>query len=209
MYDLNDMRKRKEEGRIYFPNDPDTIEKQQECLKKMYQYNKNEFSSPEEREKMLKELFAEAGEGCYIEAPFFANWGGNNVYLGKNVYMNFNVTLVDDARIDIGDYVMIGPNTTIATAGHPIDPELRRRAMQYNKEVHIGNNVWIGAGCVVLPGVTIGDNTVIGAGSVVTKDIPGNVIAVGNPCRVLREIGERDKKYFYKDEEIDLEIVEE
>ena len=208
MYDLNEMRKRKEEGRIYFPNDPDMIGMQQEHLKKMYQYNKNEFSSPEEREQCLKELFAEAGEGCYIEAPFFANWGGSNVHLGKNVYMNFNVTLVDDGEIYIGDHVMIGPNVTIATAGHPIDPDLRRKAMQFNKEVHIGDNVWIGAGSVIVPGVSIGENSVIGAGSVVTKDIPKDVIAVGNPCRVLRKIGERDKKYFYKDEEIDLEIVE-
>ena len=101
---------------------------------------------------------------------------------------------------------MIGPNVTIATAGHPIEPSLRRQGMQYNMEVHIGNNVWLGAGVIVLPGVTIGENSVIGAGSIVTKDIPANVVAVGNPCRVLREIGEHDRKYYYRDREIDLPI---
>ena len=100
---------------------------------------------------------------------------------------------------------MFGPNVTVATAGHPVHPELRRKQAQYNLPVEIGSNVWIGAGAVILPGVRIGDNTVIGAGSVVTKDIPANVVAVGNPCRVLREIGERDRKYYYRDREIDLE----
>ena len=116
--------------------------------------------------------------------------------------------MVDDADIYVGDYVMFGPNVTVATAGHPINPTLRQKAMQYNIEVHIGNNVWIGANAVILPGVTIGDNTVIGAGSVVTKDIPANVVAVGNPCRVLRPIGEKDKKFYFRDREIDIEIEE-
>ena len=113
-------------------------------------------------------------------------------------------TLVDDTHIYIGDYVMIGPNVTIATAGHPIDPDLRQRVAQFNIPVRIGNNVWIGANSVILPGVTIGDNSVIGAGSIVTKDIPANVVAVGNPCRVLREINDRDKEYYYKDMKIDI-----
>lgn len=114
------------------------------------------------------------------------------------------MTLVDDTDIFIGASVMIGPNVTIATAGHPIDPELRKKVAQYNIPVRIGNNVWIGAGAVVLPGVSIGENTVIGAGSIVTKDIPANVVAVGNPCRVLREINEIDKTYYYKDMKIDI-----
>ena len=125
--------------------------------------------------------------------------------LGKNVYANFNLTLVDDAPIYIGDDCMIGPNTVIATAGHPIDPELRQRCTQYNKPVRIGKNCWLGANVVVMPGVTIGDNTVIGAGSIVTKDIPSGVVAVGNPCRVMRPVGEKDKKYFFRNEEIDWE----
>ncbi len=119
-------------------------------------------------------------------------------HFGHHVYANFNLTLVDDTDIFVGDYVMFGPNVTVATAGHPVDPELRRQIAQFNIPVHIGNNVWIGAGSVLLPGVSIGDNTVIGAGSIVTRDIPANVVAVGNPCRVLREIGEHDREYYYR-----------
>ena len=147
-------------------------------------------------------MFMELGEECYIEPPLHANWGGKHVKLGRNVYANFNLTLVDDSYIEIGDYTMIAPNVVIATAGHPILPELREKVYQYNMPVKIGRNVWIGAGALILPGVTIGDNTVIGAGSVVTKDIPANVVAVGNPCRVLRPIGEYDRKYYFKDRAI-------
>ena len=137
-------------------------------------------------------------------APFYTNWGGKHVHLGKNVYANFHLTCVDDTHIYIGDYTMIGPNVTIATAAHPILPTLREQGYQYNAPVHIGKNCWLGAGVIILPGITIGDNTVIGAGSVVTKDLPANVVAVGNPCRILRPIGEKDKQYYYKDKEIEL-----
>ena len=140
----------------------------------------------------------------YIEPPFHANWGGKHVHFGKCVYANFNFTAVDDTHIYVGDYTMFGPNVILATAGHPILPKLRTQAYQYNMPVHIGKNCWLGAGVIVLPGVTIGDNTVIGAGSVVTKDIPSNVVAVGNPCRVLREINEHDKEYYFKNRKINL-----
>lgn len=149
----------------------------------------------------LAPSFAEIGEDCYIEPPLHANWG-SHTHFGNHVYANFNLTLVDDGDIFVGDNVMFGPNVTLATAGHPVEPERRRLGMQFNIPIHIGNNVWIGAGSIVLPGVTIGDNTVIGAGSVVTKDIPAGVVAVGNPCRILREIGEKDKLYYYKDRKI-------
>ena len=162
----------------------------------------------DKRKEMLKEMFAEIGEDCYIEPPLHANMAGAYVHFGKNVYANFNLTLVDDGQIYVGDYTMIGPNVTIATAGHPILPELREKGYQYNMEVHIGKNCWLGSGVVVLPGVTIGDNVVVGAGSIVTKDLPSNVVAVGNPCRVLREMNERDKEYYFKDRKIDYsEIV--
>ena len=121
------------------------------------------------------------------------------------MYANFNLTCVDDAAIYVGDDTMFAPNVVITTTNHTINPELREKRMQYVKPVHIGKNVWIGSGAVILPGVTIGDNSVIGAGSIVTKDIPANVVAVGNPCRVLREIGERDREFFYKNERIDWE----
>lgn len=140
----------------------------------------------------------------YGDPPFYANWGGKHVHIGKGVYANFRLTLVDDAHIYIGDHTMIGPNVTLTTATHPVSPALRERGIQYNKEIRIGKNVWIGAGVTVLPGVTIGDNSVIGAGAVVTRDIPANVVAVGVPCRVMRAIGEHDLEYYDKDKPIDL-----
>jgi galactoside O-acetyltransferase len=132
--------------------------------------------------------------------------GGHHVHLGKNVYANYGLTLVDDTHIYIGDYTMLGPNVTLATAGHPIHPELRQKGLQYNMPVRIGCNCWLGAGVIVMPGVTIGDNTVIGAGSVVTKDIPSGVVAVGNPCRVLRQVGEHDRQFYFKDRKIPPEL---
>ena len=191
-------------GDIYNPSDDTIFEEQIKCLDRLYDFNLTRPTQMEKREKMLKEMLAEVGENCYIEPPFHSNWGGKNVHLGKNVYFNFNATMVDDTHIYIGDYTMLGPNVVIATAGHPILPELREKALQYNLPVHIGKNCWLGAGVIVLPGVTIGDNTVIGAGSVVTKDIPANVVAVGNPCKVLREINEHDKEFYYKDRRINL-----
>ena len=189
-------------GEIYNPSDDTIFEEQIKCLDRLYDFNATRPTELDKRSQMLKEMLAEVGENCYIEPPFHSNWGGKNVHLGKNVYFNFNATLVDDTHIYIGDCTMLGPNVVIATAGHPILPELREKALQYNLPVHIGRNCWLGAGVIVLPGVTIGDNTVIGAGSVVTKDIPANVVAVGNPCKVLREINEHDKEYYYKDRRI-------
>lgn len=189
-------------GNIYNPGDEELFKEQIKCLDRLYDFNATRPTELEKRAEMLKELLAEVGENCYIEPPFHSNWGGKHVHLGNNVYFNFNATLVDDTHIYIGDSTLIGPNVTLATAGHPILPELREKALQYNLPVHIGKNCWLGAGVIVLPGVTIGDNTVIGAGSVVTKDIPSNVVAVGNPCKVLREISEHDKEYYYKDRKI-------
>ena len=191
-------------GELYLPGDVEIMKEQQICLDKLYDYNMTRPTESEKRQKLLKEMFAEIGEDCYIEPPFHANLGGKHVHFGKCVYANFNFTAVDDTHIYVGDYTMFGPNVILATAGHPILPKLRQEAYQYNMPVHIGKNCWLGAGVIVLPGVTIGDNTVIGAGSVVTKDIPSNVVAVGNPCRVLREINEHDKKYYFKNRKINL-----
>ncbi len=172
-------------------------------LDRMDEYNATSRLNGQKRTELLQQLFAEVGENCYVESPYFGNWAGHHVHLGKNVYINANATFVDDTHIYIGDNVMMGPNVTIATAGHPIDPELRAKGLQYNLPVTIGKNCWLGAGVIVMPGVTIGENTVIGAGSVVTKDIPSGVVAVGNPCRILREVGERDRMYYYRDRKID------
>lgn len=189
---------------LYLPTDASIMEEQLKCLDLLYEYNQTRPSEQDKRTNLLKQMFAEVGEGCYVEAPLHANWGGKHCHLGKNVYFNFNTTLVDDTHIYVGDYTKFGPNVIIATAGHPILPKLREKAYQYNAPVRIGKCVWLGAGVIVLPGVSIGDNSVIGAGSVVTKDIPANVVAVGNPCKVLREIGVKDKTYYFKDKKINL-----
>ena len=191
------VKEKMKNGMLYCCGDEELMREQTQCLEKLYDFNQTRPSEADKRAALLKELFAEVGEGCYVEPPLHANWGCNT-HFGHHVYANFNLTLVDDTDIFVGDYVMFGPNVTVATAGHPVDPELRRQIAQFNIPVHIGNNVWIGAGSVLRPGVSIGDNTVIGAGSIVTRDIPANVVAVGNPCRVLREIGDHDREYYYR-----------
>ncbi len=191
--------------KLYDPGDPEIMKAQAVCLERLYDFNMTRPSEGDKRQALLKEMLAEVGENCYIEPPLRSNFGGHHVHLGKNVYANFNLTLVDDTHIYIGDYTMMGPNVTIATAGHPILPELRQRGYQYNLPVHIGKNCWLGAGVIVLPGITIGDHTIVGAGSVVTKDLPSGVVAVGNPCKVLRPVNDRDKEYYYKDRKINYE----
>lgn len=201
------MKERMHKGELYYPNDEGIVEEQTKCLERLYDFNQTRPSEMEKRQKMLREMFAEIGEGCYIEPPFHANFGGAHCHFGKNVYANFNLTMVDDTHIYVGDYTMFGPNVVVATAGHPILPELREKQYQYNMPVHIGRNCWLGAGVIVLPGITIGDNVVIGAGSVVTKNLPSGVVAVGNPCRILREIGEHDREYYFKDRKIDFSKI--
>ena len=194
-------------GMIFDPGDPDIAALQLRCLEKQYDYNLTRPGETEKRAALMQEMFAELGEGCYIETPMRANWGGHHVHLGKNVYANFNLTLVDDTHIYIGDNTMLAPNVTLATAGHPICPELREKGYQYNAPIHIGKNCWLGAGVIVMPGVTIGEGTVVGAGSIVTRDLPAGVVAVGNPCRVMRQIGERDREFYFKDRRIDWDEV--
>ncbi|MBQ3547431.1 MAG: sugar O-acetyltransferase [Clostridia bacterium] len=189
-------------GELYLPMGDEIMEEQFKCLERLYDFNQTRPLEQEKRQKLLKEMFGDIGEGCYIEPPFHSNWGGKHCHFGNFVYANFNLTLVDDTHIYVGNNTMFGPNVTVATAGHPILPELREQGYQYNFPVRIGKNCWIGAGVVIVPGVTIGDNTVIGAGSVVTKDIPSNVVAVGNPCRVMREINDNDKEFYFKNHKI-------
>ena len=193
-------------NKLYNPGDEDIQKIQIECLDRLFEFNETRPTELDKRKKMLKEMFAEIGDNCYIEPPLHTNFGGRHVHFGNWIYANFNLTLVDDTHIYVGDYTMFGPNVVVATAGHPINPELRQQGLQYNSSVRIGKNCWIGAGAIILPGVTIGDNVVIGAGSVVTKDIPSNVVAVGNPCKILREVGQRDKEYYFKDLRIEYNI---
>lgn len=199
-------RERMDKGLVYDCSSAEIMNEQTKHVGYMKEYNTLGLGNEKRMEELLHIMLAEVGENTYIQPPFYANWGGHHVHLGKWVYVNFNGTFVDDGNIYVGDYTMIGPNVTIATAGHPIYPPFREKQLQYNADVHIGKNVWLGAGVVVCPGVTIGDNSVIGAGSVVTKDIPDNVVAYGNPCRVAREINEHDKEYYFKDKKIDLPL---
>lgn len=205
---MNEMKERLHTGELYLPGDEAIMEEQKKCLERLYDFNRTRPGEMEKRQEMMKEMFAEVGENCYIEPPFHANFGGAHIHLGNNVYANFNLTCVDDTHIYIGDYTMFGPNVTVATAGHPLLPSLREKGYQYNMPVHIGRNCWIGAGAIILPGITIGDNVVIGAGSIVTKDLPSNVLAVGNPCRILREINDHDKEYYFKNRKIQWDLLE-
>lgn len=193
---------------LYLPNDKEILIEQALAMEKLYKFNKTRPLQYNKRKRLLQSMFGEIGEGCYIEPPFHANFGGKHCHFGKNIYANFNLTCVDDSHICVGDYTMIGPNVTIITAGHPINPLLREKGYQYNASVTIGKNCWIGAGALIMPGITIGDNVVIGAGSVVTKDIPSNVVAVGNPCKVMREIGNHDNEFYFKDKTINWDEIE-
>lgn len=188
---------------LYQCSDPALLEEQSRLLELLYDFNHTRPHESDKRTALLRSMFAAFGEGSYIEPPFHANWAGKHVHFGKNVYANFNLTIVDDTHIYVGDYTLFGPNVVLSAAGHPICPELREQGYQYNLPIHIGRNCWIGAGALILPGVTIGDNTVIGAGSVVTRDIPSGVVAVGNPCRVLRKIDAHDREFFFRDRKID------
>ncbi|MCI9243400.1 MAG: sugar O-acetyltransferase [Lawsonibacter sp.] len=194
-------------GQLYHPGDESLQREQLKCLDKLYEFNQARPSDLERKRTLLREMFAEIGEGCCIEAPLHANWGGRFVHFGRNVYANFNLTLVDDTHIHVGDFTQFGPNVVLATAGHPICPELRERGFQYNAPIRIGRNCWLGAGVVVVPGVTIGDNVVVGAGSVVTRDLPDNVVAVGNPCKILREADGRDREYYFQNQTIDPSLL--
>ncbi len=195
---------RKVAGLPYRYDDPSLLGNQHEYQDKMTEYNRTLPSQIEMRHSLLKEVFAEVGEGTIVETPLNANWGCKHVHLGCGVYVNSNVTFVDDADIFIGDNCLIAPNVVFATSAHPVLPILREHHYVFCLPIRVGKNVWIGSSVQVLPGVTIGDNSVIGSGSVVTSDIPSDVVAFGVPCRVVRPIGEKDMKFFYKDRKLDV-----
>ena len=202
------MKDKMHTGELYFPGDEEIMREQTQRLERLYDFNHTRPSESEKRQALLKEMFAEIGEGCYIEPPLYANHAGGHVHFGKGIYCNFGLTLVDDTHLSVGDHTLFGPKVVVATAGHPILPELRQRGYQYNFPVRIGKNCWIGAGVLIMPGITIGDHVVLGAGSVVTRDIPSRVVAAGNPCRVLREVNERDRAYYFRDRAIDWDALE-
>ena len=195
-------------GEIYDCQDKDLMLYQRTLVQKLFEYNQI-GNTPEEmkrKSEILKECVGTYGEGLYIEAPVQSNWGLHHVHFGEHVYINSNADFVDDADIFIGDHTMFGPNVTIVTANHPISPRYRKYQLEYNKPVHIGNNVWIGANVTILSGITIGDNTIIGAGSLVTHDIPNDVIAYGNPARVIRKITIEDDDIYDHDKKVPEDI---
>lgn len=207
------LKDRMEKGMLFYEHGhkgPVDIQQEQEldaerkrCKEVMFDYNNTRPSEDEKRTAILKGILGDCGDHVFIENPVHMSYG-THVHLGEHFYANFNLVIVDDMDVYIGDRVMIGPNVTICTTGHPVYPLYREMVAHYSLPIHIGNNVWIGANSVVLPGVTIGDNTVIGAGSIVTRDIPANVVAVGNPCRVMRPISERDREYYFRDRKVDF-----
>ena len=167
-------------------------------------YNSMDFEDEAGRAAVLDELIGKHGKHFYIEGPFRCDYG-TYITLGENFYANYNCTILDIAPVTIGDNVMLAPGVGIYTAGHPVHPDARRSGYEYGRPITIGDDVWIGANSVICPGVTIGSGAVIGAGSVVTRDVPANVVAAGNPCRVLRTITEEDKKYYFRDLEFDVD----
>lgn len=179
-------------------------EERMENKKKIFRYNHMEPGNPEEKDKLIKEILGKTGDHINIEAPFYCDYG-YNIEIGENFFANYNFTVLDVGKVRIGKNVQIAPNVSIYTAGHPLHPDSRNSGYEYGIDITIGDNVWIGGNTCIVPGVTIGDNVVIGAGSVVTKDIPANMIAVGNPCRVIREITEADRDYYYKDRKFDVD----
>lgn len=178
-------------------NDEELIAERQVCKEMCYDYNQVRPTDLKRREALLRKLLGKTGERFLIEQPFYCDYG-YNIEIGENFYSNVNCTILDGAKVKFGDNVFVAPNCGFYTAGHPLDVNQRTAGLEYAKPITIGNNVWIGAQVCVLPGVTIGDNCVIGAGSVVTKDIPANSLAYGNPCRVIKVIDENDIGHFKK-----------
>ncbi|MCP1102776.1 acetyltransferase-like isoleucine patch superfamily enzyme [Aequitasia blattaphilus] len=196
---------RRDLGLAYL-SDEAVMEEQKVCRRILQKLNTVDRSDFELIEKTVKELLGKS-EGAFINPPFFCDYG-KHIEVGKNFFANYNCTIIDVAKVKIGDNCQFAPNVSIYTAGHPIHPDSRNSFYEYGDKVTIGDNVWIGGNTVILPGVTIGSNIVIGAGSVVSKDVPEWVVAVGNPCRVIKEITEADRKYYYKDREFDEEVWE-
>lgn len=191
-------------GLAYFAGTEELFGERMRAKKLTHRYNLLEPDALQERADILRELLGSYRGEPWIEAPFQCDYGCN-IHVGENFYANYNLVVLDCAPVTIGDNVFLAPNVSLFTAGHPVHPETRNTMLEYAAPITIGNNVWIGGGTILNPGVTVGDNVVIGSGSVVVKDLPSNVIAVGNPCRVLREITDEDRLYYFKDRKLEPE----
>ena len=181
----------------YIASDPELSKERMLAQKTCFEINSLSPEFVEKRNQLLKNLLGSVKDNFYVEPPFHCDYG-YNISIGEKFYSNYNLIILDCGKVSIGDNVMLAPNVSIFTAGHPIDAEMRNKEWEYAIPVKIGNNVWIGGNTVINPGISIGDNTVIGSGSVLTKDIPSNVIAAGNPCKVIRKITEEDRQYYFR-----------
>lgn len=198
---MNNIKRRDLE--LPYISDEAVMEEQKVCRKILQRLNTVDRSDFDAISKIIKELLGKS-EDAFINPPFYCDYG-SHIEVGKNFFANYNCTIIDVAKVIIGDNCQMAPNVAIYTAGHPLHPDVRNTMYEYGIGVTIGDNVWIGGNTVILPGVHIGSNTVIGAGSVITKDIPDWVVAAGNPCRVIRQITEEDRNYYYKDRKFDPE----
>ncbi len=185
-------------GEPYLAFGEELFKERQHAKQLIFDFNNLPPAEVEKRNELLKKLFGKTENNFFVEPPFRCDYG-YNISIGENFYANYNCTILDCARVSIGHNVLFAPNVSLYTAGHPVHYETRNQGYEYAFPITIGNNVWIGGNVVINPGITIGDNSVIGAGSVVTKDIPANVVAVGNPCKVLRSVTDDDKPYYFKD----------
>ena len=200
-------KERREMGLLFIADDQDWVE-MKNARKKLQRLNNMDRSDFPGINSLVRELFGKADESTFLNPPFFCDYG-SNIFVGKNCFINFNCTILDNGKVTLGDNCMLAPNVSIYTAGHALYPDSRNLGYEYGIDITIGNNVWIGGNTVILPGINIGDNVVIGAGSVVTKDIPAWAFAAGNPCRVIRCITEEDKEFYYKQRKIDEEVLKE
>lgn len=180
-------------------------EERENCKEKIYRFNMLPPKEKDKKRELLKEILGATGKRIWVEAPFHCDYGWN-ITVGDNFYANYNLTILDVGKVTIGNNVQLAPNVGIYTAGHPLHPESRNTGYEYGLPITIGDNVWIGGNAVILPGVSIGNNAVIGAGSVVTRDIPGDTVAAGNPCKVIRKITEEDRQYYYRNRVFDIPI---
>ena len=181
-------KEKRDKGEFYDANYDKALKQERIKVKDLcFKYNNLEPSKQKEREELIKEILGSTKNSLLIESNFYCDYG-YNISVGENFYMNHNGVILDGAKVEFGDNVFVGPNCGFYTAGHPIDYKERNKGLEYAKPIKVGNNVWFGGNVVVLPGVSIGDNVVIGAGSVVTRDIPSNIIAHGNPCKVKKEL---------------------
>lgn len=185
--DPRSMRERMLTGDLYIAEDPEIAAESLRSLRLLERFNRSSVDEPDERERLLRELLGSLGEGSVIRPPFYCDYG-HHTQIGARSFANFGLVVLDVAAVTIGDDVQIGPNVQLLTATHPVEPEPRRAKWEFARPIAIGNNVWLGGGVLVCPGVTIGDNTVVGAGAVVVKDLPANILAVGNPARIVRDL---------------------